>query len=306
MADPAGIPAPNYTQIPNAIFELMADKDAHLTESELRVILAIARKTFGWHKKRDKISLTQLEKLTAMSRPSIVAGLEAAIDRGIVRRTPDKNDKLGGFFYELAVDEPNDQTSKKSELVKEVNQLKDLTETSKESLPELVKNFNPQKKEKEKKERGGDAAVNEKPSRGSSPPPFFEKLAEVCKINLQMAPPNQRSQLGEAAAKLSSAGATVEQLDAFSVWWWSDDNWRTKKARKDGRKPEAPRPREVQEEWGNAVLPAANGHKPTGRGPPGPVVPAIPADAHSTDTAAKKLVELMREQRERQKPTGQH
>lgn len=160
MADPASIPAPNYTQIPNAIFELMADKDAHLTEAELRVILAIARKTFGWHKKRDKISLSQLETLTAMSRPSIVAGLEAAIDRGIVRRTPDKNDKRGGFFYELAVDEPNDQTSKKSELVKEVNQSNIFTRTSKESLPELVKNFNPQKKEKEKKERGRESQAD--------------------------------------------------------------------------------------------------------------------------------------------------
>ncbi len=114
--------------------------------------------------------------------------------------------------------------------------------------------------------------------KGSSPPPFFEKLAEVCKIDLKLAPANQRSQLGEAAAKLSSAGATVEQLDAFSVWWWSDSNWRTRKANKNRLKPEAPRPREVQEEWGNAVLPAANGHKPNGRGPPGHAPPWKPPD----------------------------
>ena len=60
MDNQARIPAPNYTQIPNAIFELMADKSAGLTEKELKVLLAIARKTFGWHKKRDNISLTQL------------------------------------------------------------------------------------------------------------------------------------------------------------------------------------------------------------------------------------------------------
>lgn len=156
MADPASILPPNYTQIPNAIFDLMADKDAHLTEAELKVVLAIARKTFGWHKKRDKISLSQLETLTAMSRTSVIAGLEAAIERGLIRKTPDRNDKLGGFFYELAVDEPNDQTSTKSGLVQNLNQSKILTRTSTKSEPELVQNLDTQKKEKEKKEREGD------------------------------------------------------------------------------------------------------------------------------------------------------
>jgi len=152
MADPTRIPPPNYTQIPNAIFDLMADKDAQLTEAELKVILAIARKTFGWHKKRDKISLSQLEGLTAMTRKSVKAGLDAAITRGIVRRTPDKDDRRGGFFYELVVEEPNDQTSIKSIPVENLYQSKKDTRTSINSIPELVQNLPPQKKDKEKKE----------------------------------------------------------------------------------------------------------------------------------------------------------
>ncbi len=168
MADPASIPAPNYTQIPNAVFDLMADKDAHLTEAELRVILAIARKTFGWHKKRDKISLSQLATLTAMSRTSVIAGLDAAIERGLVRKTLDQNDKRGGFFYELVVEEPNYQTSTKSELVQNLNQSSRLTRTSTKSELELVQNLDTQKKDKEKKER----------ERGGSPnhPPALHKI----------------------------------------------------------------------------------------------------------------------------------
>lgn len=152
MGNQARIPAPNYTQVPNAIFDLMADKDAGLTEKELKVLLAVARKTFGWHKKRDKISLTQLEQLTSLSRPSVVAGLESAIERGIIRRTPDSNDKRGGVFYELVVediDQSSELTSKDFELVNNSNQLKELTKTSKDFEPELVKNLNTQKKEKE-------------------------------------------------------------------------------------------------------------------------------------------------------------
>lgn len=153
MSNPARIQAPNYTQIPNAIFDLMADKDAKLTEKELKVLLAIARKTFGWHKKRDKISLSQLEQMTSMSRVSVVAGIRSAIKRGIVRQTEDPEDKRGGVFYELVVDE---LTSTNSELVQNLNQFKIDTRSSTNSELELVQNLNTQKKEKEKKERGGE------------------------------------------------------------------------------------------------------------------------------------------------------
>lgn len=155
MTNQPRIPAPNYTQVPNLIFDLLADKGAGLTEKELKVLLAIARKTFGWHKKRDKISLSQLEAMTSLSRPSVVAGLEAAIERGIVRRTPDLNDKRGGVFYELIIedgDQSTPLTSKDFELVNNSNQLKNETRTSKDFEPELVKNLNTQKKPKEKKE----------------------------------------------------------------------------------------------------------------------------------------------------------
>lgn len=159
MDNQARIPAPNYTQIPNAIFDLMADKDAGLTEKELKVLLAIARKTFGWHKKRDKISLSQLQQMTSMSRSTVVLGVKAAIERGIVRQTEDPNDKRGGVYYELVVDELNqssDLTSTKSELVRNSDQSEIYTKTSTKFGPELVRNSDSQKKDKEKKESGGE------------------------------------------------------------------------------------------------------------------------------------------------------
>jgi phage replication O-like protein O len=145
MDDQARIPAPNYTQIPNAVLDLMAD----MGEAELRVVLAIARQTFGWHKKRDKISLSQLTKLTGMSRPAVVNGLKAGIERGLIDRTPDPNDGRGGIWYHLLVNEVNQSSTLTS------NQLTTLTRTSNPTLPELVNEVNTQKKEKERKERGG-------------------------------------------------------------------------------------------------------------------------------------------------------
>lgn len=244
------VPPPNYTQIPNALFDLMADKEAGLTEAELRVLLAVARKTFGWHKKRDKISLSQLVTMTSLVRSSVVAGIEAALTRGILRRTPDKNDKRGGYFYELAVDdieEISTTTSPKSELVQNSNQSSTWTRTSPNFEPELVQNSNTQKKDKEKKE-----------SVRVEPDEFTRALADLCAVNLQLLKrtPKERAAFKNAYTGLREIGATVEQVSAFSAYWYSDSNWITRKARRDGVKPEAPKPEQVLAEWNKALAQA--------------------------------------------------
>jgi phage replication O-like protein O len=94
------VPPPNYTQLPNVLLDAMCD----LTDAELRVALAICRKTFGWHKDRDALSLSQIEHLTGRSRPSTVSGVNSLIDRGWVERTPVT--KRGGqsFVYRLCIE----------------------------------------------------------------------------------------------------------------------------------------------------------------------------------------------------------
>ncbi len=70
---------PNYTQVPNLLFEHMAE----MTEAELRCMLAIVRKIIGYHKDGpEALSYSQLEKLTGMSRQGVIQGIEKAITRG--------------------------------------------------------------------------------------------------------------------------------------------------------------------------------------------------------------------------------
>jgi phage replication O-like protein O len=135
-----------HTRIPNAILDSMAE----LTEPELRVLLIITRKTIGWQKECDLISLTQLEKFTGLSRPAVNKALHTAIERGWVECTG--RGKQGTGCYRLT-----------TELVNDVNQLTEIT--SKQGLPgsvnvvnrsgsELVNDVNTQKKDsKEKKEK---------------------------------------------------------------------------------------------------------------------------------------------------------
>lgn len=139
-----GVDKPNYTQIPNLLLD---DLMPHMGEAELKVTMAIARQTFGYHRTKIKLSISKLQELTGASRPTVTKGIQAGIDRGTIIRAENGD----SFVYELAINDDTVSASKDSLLVKEVNQ------PSKESLPELVKNVYQNtpvlKKEKEREER---------------------------------------------------------------------------------------------------------------------------------------------------------
>lgn len=127
-----GVPAPNYTQTPNALFALLPV----MHEAEIKVTLAIARKTFGWHKERDMLSLSQLEGLTGLSRQGVIDGIEKGIERGTIERIPHGQ----SFDYSIVV-----RAVDQSELVKPVDH--QVVKPVDQLLPELVKPVDTQKKE---------------------------------------------------------------------------------------------------------------------------------------------------------------
>jgi phage replication O-like protein O len=79
--------APNVTYVPNIIFDYWLNR---LSPAEFKVLLAICRKTFGWHKVQDKISLTQLEKLTGLSRKGIEKSLKILEKHGLIEKEKSK------------------------------------------------------------------------------------------------------------------------------------------------------------------------------------------------------------------------
>jgi hypothetical protein len=54
-----GFDTPHYTQVPNTLFDVLLAAGT-LTEAELRVLLYICRRTFGFGKDADAISLSQM------------------------------------------------------------------------------------------------------------------------------------------------------------------------------------------------------------------------------------------------------
>jgi len=70
-----------------------------MKDSEIKVTLAIARKTFGWQKSKDKISLSQLIEMTGMSSQGVRNGIDEGIKRGTITRAPDGQ----SFIYSLTM-----------------------------------------------------------------------------------------------------------------------------------------------------------------------------------------------------------
>ena len=91
-----GFREPRYTQIPDEFFDEVAP---NLTEAELRVALYVLRRTFGFKKHEDAISLTQmsdgittkdgriLDCGTGMSRSAVWRGSKGLVEKGILSVT---------------------------------------------------------------------------------------------------------------------------------------------------------------------------------------------------------------------------
>jgi len=85
-----------FTAIANEILEKLVN--IPLLGSEFQVILFILRKTYGFQKKSDVISLTQFEKWTGVSRPTVVKTIKNLVLRKMVVKDALLGDKISFSF----------------------------------------------------------------------------------------------------------------------------------------------------------------------------------------------------------------
>lgn len=117
---------------------LMALAGAKLGGTELSIILCIIRKTWGWSKKEDWISLTQFEKYTKRSRQTIVNAINQLVKKNIlVKKTIPGIKTVYGFNKNFS--------SWEHLLVKKTVPVQKTSTTSKENCTPLVKKTRPTK-----------------------------------------------------------------------------------------------------------------------------------------------------------------
>jgi phage replication O-like protein O len=78
---------PNTSAIPNVLFDYWM---GILTPAEFKVLMCIARKTYGWHKVSDLISLKQIEKITGLHRSGIIKNVDSLVGRGLLNKIKSK------------------------------------------------------------------------------------------------------------------------------------------------------------------------------------------------------------------------
>lgn len=117
-----------HTRINNEVLEQLVKSS--LLGSEYQVILFVIRKTWGWGKREDFISLTQFEKGTGLSRPTITKTIKNLVSKKILVKgsslaTQQIAYRFSKYYNQWLVNTP--------QLVK------DKSQTSKEKLQKLVK-----------------------------------------------------------------------------------------------------------------------------------------------------------------------
>lgn len=141
---PIRIAPPTYTQTPNLVFEAAP----LMIESELRVTLHVMRKTFGWHKRADRISLSQFIIGTGMKKQGVMNGIHAAMKRGIIERI-----RTGNSFYYQAVIHEDQLDSPLKRLDQSTKWTSSHTLDSPLKRPKSVHLVDTQKKERNRSEK---------------------------------------------------------------------------------------------------------------------------------------------------------
>jgi hypothetical protein len=96
-----GFPSPNTTPVPDDVFDVLMPV---LSEAELRVLLYVVRRTFGFKKSSDAISASQmvkgittrdgrvLDRGTGLSKSAVWRGIAGLIDKGVLLKETRESD----------------------------------------------------------------------------------------------------------------------------------------------------------------------------------------------------------------------
>lgn len=72
----------NFTKLPNNYIDLFMSE---LSDASFKVLMAITRKTIGWNKEVDFISLTQFEQMTGKSRSTVIKALKELMEKQLIK-----------------------------------------------------------------------------------------------------------------------------------------------------------------------------------------------------------------------------
>jgi Bacteriophage replication protein O len=92
---------PNSFQVPNLLVDRLLP---HLSGPQVKVLLLVCRKTFGWGKRTDLISFGQFQKEAKLSRSSVYETLESFVRAGLLLKSSTGPLQVNGWTLNLEAD----------------------------------------------------------------------------------------------------------------------------------------------------------------------------------------------------------
>lgn len=142
-----------YTQVDNFLLDVVMRLVSSKYPKYFQVFLAIWRKTVGWSKSGDFISLTQLQGDSGSARDTVIAALAFWSGVGLIRRGK-KTGYRGTVFVEVIRDyDETELTSRINRLVESTDWSNESASTSRMDRKRLVDSVDTQKKESKRNYR---------------------------------------------------------------------------------------------------------------------------------------------------------
>ena len=117
-----------FTQLDNSLIDYVMPS---VNPSDWVIICFVVRKTRGWHKDSDALSLTQMEAGTGLSRPTVVSSLKRLTEQGHLSRV----DGIGTISNRYGLNPDFVISTDEGEGLKKLTSKEILPVSSKESLP---------------------------------------------------------------------------------------------------------------------------------------------------------------------------
>lgn len=204
-----------FTRVHNAIFDALSK--ARLSGAEFRCVLFLFRKTYGWNKKEDIISLSQWADGTDSKRQHVLKPLKSLIEKKIIYKRFDKGQiPTYGFnkyieqWIGIESDSERGERFNKSEVLpKQVTVTKagnrTVTKTGNTSVTQTGNN-----------KRHVKDILKDNVSEHKF---YFGELAKICKLDMKL----KAGQIGKTAKALIKAEYSIDDLKGFEAWWYKND-----------------------------------------------------------------------------------
>ncbi len=120
---------------------------SELKGSELKVALAICRKTYGFQQQSDRIPLSQIRKLTGLGKNTIIKAIRQLVDQNIIH----KNTEIIPHKYRIIIPDKGSKTAPNSSIIE--------PPMGQKMNPEPVQKVNTQKKPIKQTERNTTSSI---------------------------------------------------------------------------------------------------------------------------------------------------